>query len=252
MNDAPSIKRADIGVGMGITGTDVTKNVADMVLADDNFATIINAVEEGRRNLRQHPQGHPVPAVRQHRRGALGLRGHARGFTIFQPVQLLWINLITDCFPALALGMEEAEGDIMKRKPRNATDGVFAGGMGIDILFQGVVITVLVLASFFVGVYFDMGYINIADMIAGTADEEGVTMAFITLSMVEIFHCFNMRSRRASLFSMPKQNKWLWGAALLDARPHRRGRRVPPAGRHVRLHGSCRSRRSPAPSAWPS
>ena len=87
--------------------------------------------------------------------------------------------------------------------------------MGVDILFQGIVITILVLASFFVGVYLDMGYINIADMIAGTADEEGVTMAFITLSMVEIFHCFNMRSRRQSLFSMKKQNKWLWGAAFL-------------------------------------
>ena len=252
VNDAPSIKRADIGVGMGITGTDVTKNVADMVLADDNFATIINAVEEGRRiydNIRKVIQFLLSANIAE----VLSVFvATLVGFTIFQPVQLLWINLITDCFPALALGMEEAEGDIMKRKPRNATDGVFAGGMGIDILFQGVVITVLVLASFFVGVYFDMGYINIADMIAGTADEEGVTMAFITLSMVEIFHCFNMRSRRASLFSMPKQNKWLWGIDIRIARPHRRGRRVPPAGRHVRLHGSCRSRRSPAPSAWPS
>ena len=178
VNDAPSIKRADIGVGMGITGTDVTKNVADMVLVDDNFATII-------------------------------------GFTIFQPVQLLWVNLVTDCFPALALGMEDAEGDIMKRKPRNAKDGVFAGNMGLDCVVQGLIITVLVLASFFVGVYFDMGYIHIADMIAGNADEEGVMMAFITLNMVEIFHCFNMRSRRASLFTMKKQNKWLWASAAL-------------------------------------
>ena len=215
VNDAPSIKRADIGVGMGITGTDVTKNVADMVLADDNFATIINAVEEGRRiydNIRKVIQFLLSANIAE----VLSVFvATLVGFTIFQPVQLLWINLITDCFPALALGMEEAEGDIMKRKPRNATDGVFAGGMGVDIVFQGVIITLLVLASFFVGVYFDMGYIDIADMIAGTADEEGVTMAFITLSMVEIFHCFNMRSRRASLFSMKKQNKWLWGAALL-------------------------------------
>ena len=130
-------------------------------------------------------------------------------------MQLLWINLVTDCFPALALGMEGAEGDIMKRKPRKASDGVFAGGMGVDIVVQGVIITALVLASFFAGVWFDMGYIDIADMIAGTADEEGVTMAFITLSMVEIFHCFNMRSRRQSLFTMKKQNVWLWGAAAL-------------------------------------
>ena len=131
------------------------------------------------------------------------------------PVQLLWVNLVTDCFPALALGMEDAEGDIMKRKPRNAKDGVFAGHMGLDCVVQGLIITVLVLASFFVGVYFDMGYIHIADMIAGNADEEGVMMAFITLNMVEIFHCFNMRSRRASLFSMKKQNKWLWASAAL-------------------------------------
>lgn len=111
--------------------------------------------------------------------------------------------------------MEEAEGDVMKRKPRNAKDGVFAGHMGLDCIVQGLVITALVLASFFVGVYFDMGYINIADMIAGSADEEGVMMAFITLNMVEIFHCFNMRSRRASLFTMKRQNKWLWGASAL-------------------------------------
>ena len=215
VNDAPSIKRADIGVGMGITGTDVTKNVADMVLADDNFATIINAVEEGRRiydNIRKVIQFLLSANIAE----VLSVFvATLIGFTIFQPVQLLWINLITDSLPALALGMEEAEGDVMKRKPRNASDGVFAGGMGLDIAFQGVIITLLVLASFFAGVYFDMGYIDIADMIAGTADAEGVTMAFITLSMVEIFHSFNMRSRRASVFSMKTQNKWLWGAAAL-------------------------------------
>ena len=215
VNDAPSIKRADIGVGMGITGTDVTKNVADMVLADDNFATIINAVEEGRRiydNIRKVIQFLLSANIAE----VLSVFvATLIGFTIFQPVQLLWINLITDSLPALALGMEEAEGDVMKRKPRNASDGVFAGGMGLDIAFQGVIITLLVLASFFAGVYFDMGYIDIADMIAGTADAEGVTMAFITLSMVEIFHSFNMRSRRASIFSMKTQNKWLWGAAAL-------------------------------------
>ena len=215
VNDAPSIKRADIGVGMGITGTDVTKNVADMVLADDNFATIVSAVEEGRRiydNIRKVIQFLLSANIAE----VLSVFvATLVGFTIFQPVQLLWINLVTDCFPALALGMEGAEGDIMKRKPRKASDGVFAGGMGVDIIVQGVIITALVLASFFAGVWFDMGYIDIADMIAGTADEEGVTMAFITLSMVEIFHCFNMRSRRQSLFTMKKQNVWLWGAALL-------------------------------------
>ena len=215
VNDAPSIKRANIGVGMGITGTDVTKNVADMVLADDNFATIISACEEGRRiydNIRKVIQfllSANLAAVFSVFIATLV------GFTIFQPVQLLWVNLVTDCFPALALGMEDAEGDIMRRKPRKASDGVFAGHMGMDCIVQGIAITLLVLASFFVGVYFDMGYINIADMVAGTADEEGVMMAFITLNMVEIFHCFNMRSRRASLFTMKKQNWWLWGSAAM-------------------------------------
>ena len=215
VNDAPSIKRADIGVGMGITGTDVTKNVADMVLADDNFATIIGACEEGRRiydNIRKVIQFLLSANLAEVFSVFIAT---LIGFTIFQPVQLLWVNLVTDCFPALALGMEDAEGDIMKRKPRNAKDGVFAGHMGLDCVVQGLIITVLVLASFFVGVYFDMGYIHIADMIAGNADEEGVMMAFITLNMVEIFHCFNMRSRRASLFSMKKQNKWLWASAAL-------------------------------------
>ena len=215
VNDAPSIKRADIGVGMGITGTDVTKNVADMVLADDNFATIINAVEEGRRiydNIRKVIQFLLSANIAE----VLSVFvATLIGFTIFQPVQLLWINLITDSLPALALGMEEAEGDIMKRKPRKASDGVFAGGMGVDIAFQGVIITLLVLASFFAGMYFHNGAIDFADLIDGIPDPEGVTMSFITLSMVEIFHSFNMRSRRASIFSMKCQNKWLWGAALL-------------------------------------
>ena len=215
VNDAPSIKRADIGVGMGITGTDVTKNVADMVLADDNFATIINAVEEGRRiydNIRKVIQFLLSANIAE----VLSVFvATLIGFTIFQPVQLLWINLITDSLPALALGMEEAEGDVMKRKPRKASDGVFAGGMGIDIAFQGVIITILVLASFFAGMYFHNDAIELSMLTDGIADPEGVTMAFITLSMVEIFHSFNMRSRRASIFTMKTQNKWLWGAAAL-------------------------------------
>lgn len=215
VNDAPSIKRADIGVGMGITGTDVTKNVADMVLADDNFATIINAVEEGRRiydNIRKVIQFLLSANIAE----VLSVFvATLIGFTIFQPVQLLWINLITDSLPALALGMEEAEGDVMKRKPRKASDGVFAGGMGLDIAFQGVIITLLVLASFFTGMYIHNGSIDLGMLLDGVPDAEGVTMSFITLSMVEIFHSFNMRSRRASIFAMKTQNMWLWGAAVL-------------------------------------
>ncbi len=215
VNDAPSIKHANSGIGMGITGTDVTKNVADMVLADDNFATIINACEEGRRiydNIRKVIQFLLSANLAE---VFSVFAATLMGFTLFQPIQLLWVNLVTDCFPALALGMEEAEGDVMKRKPRNASDGVFAGHMGLDTVVQGLIITVLVLASFFCGVYFDLGVIDLSKLATSMADEEGVMMAFITLNMVEIFHCFNMRSRRASIFHMKKQNKWLWGAAFL-------------------------------------
>ncbi|MBQ3920936.1 MAG: HAD-IC family P-type ATPase, partial [Firmicutes bacterium] len=141
VNDAPSIKSADIGVGMGITGTDVTKNVADMVLADDNFATIVGAVEEGRRiydNIRKAIQFLLASNMSE----VLSIFfATIFGFIILEPVHLLWINLVTDCFPALALGMEEAESDIMTRPPREAKAGIFAGGMGLDIAYQGVLVT---------------------------------------------------------------------------------------------------------------
>ncbi|AEB06454.1 ATPase, P-type (transporting), HAD superfamily, subfamily IC [Coriobacterium glomerans PW2] len=215
VNDAPSIKRADIGIGMGITGTDVTKNVADMVLADDNFATIVSAVEEGRRiydNIRKVIQFLLSANLAE---VFSVFFATMIGFTIFQPVQLLWINLITDCAPALALGMEPAEGDVMKRRPRSANDGVFADGMGLDCIVQGIVITALVVVSFFIGSYLEVGTLDWAAMIDGHAALEGTTMAFITLSMVEIFHSFNMRSRRASILGFPNRNPWLWASAVL-------------------------------------
>jgi Ca2+-transporting ATPase len=211
VNDAPSIKRADIGVGMGITGTDVTKNVADMVLADDNFATIINACEEGRRiydNIRKSiafllsSNLAEVIAV---------FVASLIGFTILEPTHLLWLNLITDSFPALAMAMEEAEPGIMKREPRNADDGIFANGMGLDCLIQGIFIGTLTLISYFIGL--NIEGVPLASVLSG-ADKglDGMTMAFLTLSMVEMFHSFNMRSRRQSIFKLPTQNKWLWFA----------------------------------------
>ena len=208
VNDAPSIKSADIGVGMGITGTDVTKNVADMVLTDDNFATIVGAVEEGRRiydNIRKAIQfllGSNMSEVISIFAATL------LGFTILEPVHLLWINLVTDCFPALALGMEKAEPDIMQRKPRQAKAGIFSGGMGIDIAYQGLMVSVLVLASYFIGHFMESGVWEIA----GSPD--GMTMAFLTMSMAEIFHSFNMRSQRGSIFKLPGQNKFLLGASV--------------------------------------
>ncbi|MBQ2923482.1 MAG: calcium-translocating P-type ATPase, PMCA-type [Tyzzerella sp.] len=201
VNDAPSIKSADIGVGMGITGTDVTKNVADMVLTDDNFATIVGAVEEGRRiydNIRKAIQfllGSNMSEVLTIFIATLV------GFTIFEPVHLLWINLVTDCFPALALGMEKAEPNIMRRKPRNAKAGIFADGMGFDIGYQGALVTALVLVSYFIG-----------DNMGGA--EHGTTMAFLTMSLAEIFHSFNMRSQRQSIFKLGSQNKFLLLAGI--------------------------------------
>lgn len=195
VNDAPSIKSADIGVGMGITGTDVTKNVADMVLADDNFATIVSAVGEGRRiydNIRKAIQfllGSNLSEVLS------VFFASVMNFTILQAPHLLFINLVTDCFPALALGLERPESDIMRRKPRLKDDGIFAGGLGIDCFYQGVLVTLLTVIAFYTGEFLETGKLvfrNIQD------SAEGMTMAFFTMSMCEIFHSFNMRSQRGS------------------------------------------------------
>jgi len=210
VNDAPSIKSADIGVGMGITGTDVTKSVADMILADDNFATIVSAVGEGRRiydNIRKAIQFllsanlAEVLAV---------FSATLMGFTILKPVHILWINLITDTMPAISLGMEEAEQDVMQRPPRNRKESIFAGGLGFDVIFQGAVIALLTVLSYFVGYRLENGVWGIAE------SATGMTMAFLTLSMIEIFHSFNMRSRTRSLFGLKKQNKWLWGTLVFS------------------------------------
>ena len=209
VNDAPSIKNADIGIGMGITGTDVTKNVADMVLADDNFATIVSAVEEGRRiydNIRKSIQF----LLSSNLSEVLTIFvATLFGFTILEPVHLLWINLITDSFPALALGMEKGDRDIMKREPRSSKDGIFANGLGFDVAWQGVMVTVVTLAAYFVGMHLAQGTEEFVH-------QNGMTMAFLTLSMAEIFHSFNMRSRRESIFAMKNQNKYLLGAMVLS------------------------------------
>lgn len=213
VNDAPSIKSADIGVGMGITGTDVTKNVADMVLADDNFATIVSAVEEGRRiydNIRKSIQFllssnlSEVMAI---------FTANLLGFTILKPVHLLWINLVTDCFPALALSMEKGEKDLMKRPPRKSSDGIFAGGVGFDVVYQGLFVTLLTLAAYFIGHFMEAGRWEL------TESADGMTMAFLTMSMCEIFHSFNMRSQHGSTVSMlfhGSFNKYIFGSTVLS------------------------------------
>ena len=210
VNDAPSIKSADIGIGMGITGTDVTKNVADMVLSDDNFATIVGAVAEGRRiydNIRK-AIGFLLASNMSE---VLGVFFSALlGFTLLNPVHLLFINLITDCFPALALGMERPEPDIMRRPPRSAKDGIFSGGLGFDIAYQGILITVITMASYIIGHCMEAGCF---EMPRGVSPH-GMTMAFLTMSMCEIFHSFNMRSQRRSVFTLRGHNKVLWAAML--------------------------------------
>ena len=209
VNDAPSIKTADIGVGMGITGTDVTKNAADMVLADDNFATIVGAVEEGRRiydNIRKAIQfllGSNMSEV------ISIFMATILGFTILEPVHLLWINLITDCFPALALGMERAEKGIMNRRPRDSKSSIFSGGLGIDIAYQGILLSAVTLASYFIGHYMESDVWEIVN------SSDGMTMAFLTLSIAEIVHSFNMRSQRGTLFSLKGQNLLLNISAIV-------------------------------------
>jgi len=210
VNDAPSIKSADIGVGMGITGTDVTKNVADMVLADDNFATIVSAVGEGRRiydNIRKAIQFLLASNMSE----VLGVFGATLlGFTLLNPVHLLFINLVTDCFPALALGMEKAEPDTMNRPPRNSKDGIFSGGLGFDVVYQGVLVTLITITSYILGHCFEVGHFEMPKGVS----PDGMTMAFLTMSMCEIFHSFNMRSQRKSVFTLKGQNMVLWAAML--------------------------------------
>ncbi|ABX41019.1 cation-translocating P-type ATPase [Lachnoclostridium phytofermentans] len=210
VNDAPSIKSADIGIGMGITGTDVTKNVADMVLADDNFASIVSAVGEGRRiydNIRKCIQF----LLSSNLSEVLSIFvATILGFTILKPVHLLWINLITDCFPALALGVEKAENDIMERKPRSTKDGIFADRLGVDVLYQGIMVTIITLAAYFIGHYMEAGVWEIAN------SEDGMTMAFLTMSMAEIFHSFNLRSQRKSILHMKHHNIFLIAGMALS------------------------------------
>ncbi|NLH96759.1 MAG: cation-translocating P-type ATPase [Clostridiaceae bacterium] len=202
VNDAPALKTADIGVGMGITGTDVSKNVSDMVLADDNFATIVNAVEEGRRiydNIRKAIQFLLSANLSE----VLALFvATLLNFRLFYPIHVLWINLVTDSFPAIALGMEEAEPDVMKRPPRKAGESIFAGGMASGVIYQGIAVAVLTLISYYIG--------------NRQSRDIGMTMAFMTLSLCEVFHSLNMRSRMKSIFSLKMHNKYLFGAMALS------------------------------------
>lgn len=197
VNDAPSLKTADIGIGMGITGTEVSKGASDMVLADDNFATIIVAVEEGRKvfsNIQKSIQ-------------YLLSANMAEVFTIFfatlfgwdvlEPVHLLWINLVTDTLPAIALGVEPAEPGVMKHKPRGRKSSFFSGGVMGAIIYQGIFQTLLVL-----GVY---GWALLFPEHAGNnhaIHEDALTMAYATLGLIQLVHAFNVKSVYQSIFTV--------------------------------------------------
>ena len=205
VNDAPALKAADIGCAMGITGTDVAKGAADMTLTDDNFATIVDAVREGR-------------GIYDNIKKVVGfLLGTNIGevITVFVAMllwhktpllsmQLLWINLVTDSMPAIALGMEAVENNIMTRKPKPKNEGIFANGLGIRVVLQGIMFAVLSLIAFYVG-----------EKVTGKL-EGGQTMAFITLALTQVVQAFNMRSER-SLFKIGFfTNKTLNGAAMIS------------------------------------
>lgn len=202
VNDAPALKAADIGIGMGINGSEVSKSVSDMVLANDNFATIIAAVREGRRVYDNITKAIQFLLSSNLAEVLIIFVATLLGFKLFLPVHLLWINLITDCFPAIALGYEMAEADLMRRRPRRANQSVFADGMGLAIFWQGTVVAFLTLAAFMFGL--GHGY--------GVA----TTMAFVTLSLTEIFHSLNMRSRHRSIFKLEKQNIYLIFSTLIS------------------------------------
>ena len=216
VNDAPSIKAADIGIGMGITGTDVTKGAADMVLADDNFATIVHAVEEGRKIYENVCKVIQFQLSTNMSEVIVMFLSTLLHFTILTPVHLLWINMVTDSLPGLALGMEHAEGNLMRRKPRASTDGIFSGGAGYDMVWQGIYLAFIELAAYFIGYHLEFG--NFSGIFSGEICVNAMAMAFLTMNFAEMMCAINMRSRRGSILSgemFKNMNWWLVGAFVV-------------------------------------
>ena len=210
VNDAPALKTADIGCAMGITGTDVAKNAATMILTDDNFATIIQSIKQGRGifdNIQKDVQfllsSNIGEVLAIFLASIIALINPSWGFGVpLLPIHLLWINLITDALPAFAIGLEPVEDDIMDRKPREKDEGFFANGLMVKVIWQGVMVGLLTLASYSIGQYF-------------SNHEYAMTMAFITMSGAELCHSFNVKSHHSVFNKQVFNNKYLWGATAL-------------------------------------
>lgn len=196
VNDAPSLKTADIGIGMGITGTEVSKGASDMVLADDNFATIIVAVEEGRKVFSNIQKSIQYLLSANMAEVFIIFFATLFGWDVLQPVHLLWINLVTDTLPAIALGIEPAEPGIMTHKPRGRQSNFFDGGVFGAIMYQGVFQTILVLAVYGWGLVFPEHHTQ-AEIHA-----DALTMAYATLGLIQLLHAFNVKSVYQSVFKV--------------------------------------------------
>lgn len=211
VNDAPALKTADIGVGMGITGTEVSKNAADVVLADDNFATIIAAVKEGRKVFANIQK-----AIQYLLSANLGevltlLIMTMMNWSILAPVQILWINLVTDTFPAIALGVEPAEGDVMKHQPRGNQGSFLAHGVGFNIIYQGILEGFLTLGVYALGILYPVHQ--------GSAliHADALTMVYITLGLIQLLHACNCKSLRGTIFKTGEFRNRYFNWAILSS-----------------------------------
>ncbi len=213
VNDAPSLKQADIGIGMGITGTEVSKGASDMVLADDNFATIVEAVKQGRKVFSNIQKAILYLMSCNVGEVLTVFMMTMLGWDILAPVQLLWINLVTDTLPAIALGVEPVEVGIMKRKPRGKKSNFFSGGVASSIIYQGILEGILVLGAYQIGLYVGP---HVGDPSLQHGD--ALTMAFLTLGLIQLFHAINSKYVHQSIFRPHTfSNKWFNGAIIIAA-----------------------------------
>lgn len=213
VNDAPSLKQADIGIGMGITGTEVSKGASDMILADDNFATIVEAVKQGRKVFSNIQKAILYLMSCNVGEVLTVFMMTMLGWDILAPVQLLWINLVTDTLPAIALGLEPVEKGIMKRMPRGKESNFFSGGVASSIVYQGILEGILVLTTYQLG-------LNFGPHVGNTSlqHQDALTMAFLTLGLIQLFHAVNSKYIHQSIFSKRTfANKWFNLAILISA-----------------------------------